>query len=147
MKGNRFSSKLLASALCVLTAGAAAAQTAPEEIADCPERAAGVYHSYEYRPAEAEPVPEGYVPFYISHYGRHGSRYHSSEAHYTAPLVPLREAAAAGTLTAAGRAVLAKGEALAADAAGRYGDLSPRGVREHHAFGDRPVFALSLIHI
>ena len=116
MKGNRFSSKLLASALCVLTAGAAAAQTAPEEIADCPERAAGVYHSYEYRPAEAEPVPEGYVPFYISHYGRHGSRYHSSEAHYTAPLVPLREAAAAGTLTAAGRAVLAKGEALAADA-------------------------------
>lgn len=131
MKGNRFSSKLLASALCVLTAGAAAAQTAPEEIADCPERAAGVYHSYEYRPAEAEPVPEGYVPFYISHYGRHGSRYHSSEAHYTAPLVPLREAAAAGTLTAAGRAVLAKGEALAADAAGRYGDLSPRGVREH----------------
>ena len=41
---------------------------------------------YEYRPAEAEPVPEGYVPFYISHYGRHGSRYHSSEAHYTAPV-------------------------------------------------------------
>lgn len=137
MKGNRFSSKLLASALCVLTAGAAAAQTAPEEIADCPERAAGVYHSYEYRPAEAEPVPEGYVPFYISHYGRHGSRYHSSEAHYTAPLVPLREAAAAGTLTAAGRAVLAKGEALAADAAGRYGDLSPRGVREHRAIAER----------
>ena len=43
----------------------------------------------------------------------------------------------AGTLTAAGRAVLAKGEALAADAAGRYGDLSPRGVREHRAIAER----------
>ena len=81
-------------ALAVLAAGSVAAQTAPEEIAANPERSAGVYHSYEYLPSEEVPVPKGYHPFYISHYGRHGSRYHYAEELYTAPLVPLRAAAA-----------------------------------------------------
>ena len=62
------------------------------------------------------PFRKGYHPFYISHYGRHGSRYHYAEELYTAPLVPLRAAAAADALTPLGRTVLAKGEALAADA-------------------------------
>ncbi len=124
-------------ALAVLAAGSVAAQTAPEEIAANPERSAGVYHSYEYLPSEEVPVPKGYHPFYISHYGRHGSRYHYAEELYTAPLVPLRAAAAADALTPLGRTVLAKGEALAADAVGRYGDLTPRGVEEHRAIAER----------
>lgn len=129
--------RILLSALAVLIGGSIAAQTAPEEIAANPERSAGVYHSYEYRPSEEVPVPKGYRPFYISHYGRHGSRYHSSEQLYTAALVALRSAAAADALTPLGREILEKGEALAADAAGRYGDLSPRGVREHRAIAER----------
>ena len=38
------------------------------------ERAGINTHPYEYRPAAETKVPKGYKPFYISHYGRHGSR-------------------------------------------------------------------------
>ena len=72
------------------------AQTAREQIAAVPERAGGIYHSYEYRPAAAAPVPDGYTPFYISHYGRHGSRWHASESVYAGPLKILRKAAEMG---------------------------------------------------
>lgn len=44
----------------------------------------GVYYAY---PAPKKPVsvkaPEGYTPFYISHYGRHGSRWLPSDSRYT----------------------------------------------------------------
>ena len=124
-------------ALLLLAAICAEAQTTPAEIVARPELSAGIYHSYDYRPGPAAPVPDGYAPFYISHYGRHGSRYHSTEAAYAEPLAALRKAAEAGKLTPKGREVLAKVEALAADADKRYGDLSPRGVQEHRGIAER----------
>lgn len=134
---NRFTLKVRLLALLLLTAACAAAQTMPAEIAENPERAAGIYHSYEYLPGPAAPVPAGYAPFYISHYSRHGSRYHASASTYTEPLEILRKAAGEGILTPKGREVLAKAESLAAGAEGRYGDLSPRGVAEHRAIAGR----------
>lgn len=124
-------------ALLLLAGSCALAQTTPAEIAAQPERAAGIYHSYEYRPGPDAPVPDGYVPFYISHYGRHGSRYHASESAYTKPLATLRKLAEEGKLTPKGREVLAKVEILAADAHLRYGDLSPRGAAEHRGIAER----------
>ena len=44
-------------------------------IAENPDRAANNMHSYEFNPIEDTPAPKGFKPFYISHYGRHGSRY------------------------------------------------------------------------
>ena len=120
----------------------ATAQTAREQIAAMPERAAGIYHSYEYLPGPAVPAPKGYVPFYISHYGRHGSRWHTSEKIYAEPLGILRKADSAGVLTPKGRDLLAKVEVIAADARDRYGDLSPRGVAEHRGLPNaciRPI--------
>ena len=134
---NRFTLKVRLLALLLLTAACAAAQTTPAEIVENPERAAGIYHSYEYLPGPAAPVPAGYAPFYISHYSRHGSRYHASASTYTEPLEILRKAAGEGILTPKCREVLAKAEALAAGAEGRYGDLSPRGVAEHRAIAGR----------
>lgn len=134
---NRFTLKVRLLALLLLTAACAVAQTTPAEIVENPERAAGIYHSYEYLPGPAAPVPAGYAPFYISHYSRHGSRYHASASTYTEPLEILRKAAGEGILTPKGREVLAKAEALAAGAEGRYGDLSPRGVAEHRAIAGR----------
>ena len=64
-------------ALLLLAATCAAAQPTPAQLAARPELTASIYHSYEYLPGPAAPVPDGYEPFYISHYGRHGSRYHS----------------------------------------------------------------------
>ena len=124
-------------ALSLLAATCAAAQPTPAEIAARPERSAGIYHSYEYLPGPAAPVPAGYEPFYISHYGRHGSRYHSKEKAYAQPLDALRRAAGAGKLTPKGQEVLAKVEALAEDARLRYGDLSPRGTAEHRGIAER----------
>ena len=34
-----------------------------------------VYYAYTYDNPARTPAPEGYEPFYISHYGRHGSRW------------------------------------------------------------------------
>lgn len=80
---------------------------------------------------------DGYTPFYISHYGRHGSRWHASESVYAGPLKILRKAAEAGALTPLGRDVLGRVEIIAADADKRYGDLSPRGVAEHRGIAER----------
>lgn len=124
---NRLALKLrFCAAFLLLGLWGADAQTAREQIAAVPERAGGIYHSYEYRPAAAAPVPDGYTPFYISHYGRHGSRWHASESVYAGPLKILRKAAEAGALTPLGRDVLGRVEIIAADADKRYGDLSPR---------------------
>ena len=60
-------------ALLLLAATCAAAQPTPAQLASRPELTASIYHSYEYLPGPAAPVPDGYEPFYISHYGRHGT--------------------------------------------------------------------------
>lgn len=124
-------------ALLLPAATCAFAQSLPAQLAARPELTAGIYHSYEYRPGPEAPVPAGYEPFYISHYGRHGSRYHTTEAVYAEPLAALRKADEAGVLTPKGREVLAKVEVLTADARKRYGDLSPRGVQELRGIAER----------
>lgn len=134
---NRFLPKFLLPVLLLLSAHAAEAQTSPEDLVRNRDRAAGIYHSYEYLPGADVPAPKGYVPFYISHYGRHGSRYHISQSAYEQPLKALRKAAAAGTLTPRGEEVLAVAETLAEDARLRYGDLSPRGAGEHRGIAER----------
>lgn len=125
------------SGFLLFAATGAAAQTTPVQIAVNPERSAGIYHSYEFQPCAPAPAPEGFVPFYISHYGRHGSRYHTSEKAYTGPLETLRCLDKAGALTPKGREALSKAEALDKDARLRYGDLSKRGVKEHRAIAGR----------
>ncbi len=131
MKRLLFTTLLLPTAIC------ASAQTLPAELAAMPERAAGIYHSYEAPSASDAVVPEGYTPFYISHYGRHGSRWHTSEPFYATPLKALRQADEKGVLTARGRELLDQVCRLAEDAGGRYGDLSPRGAREHRDIARR----------
>ena len=39
------------------------------------ERLGGVYFAYPVTATKMAAAPEGYEPFYISHYGRHGSRW------------------------------------------------------------------------
>ena len=129
--------KSLLQALLLLGGMSVSAQTTLAEIAKNPECSGGIYHSYYYHPGPAVPAPKGYIPFYISHYGRHGSRYHTSEKAYIWPLEMLRKAEKTGTLTPKGREVLTKVELLAEDARLRCGDLSPRGVQEHRGIAER----------
>ena len=52
-----------------------------------PQQMGGVYYAYPiesgFDKPQLQPAPEGYEPFYISHYGRHGSRWLTSDARYT----------------------------------------------------------------
>ncbi|MCR5644367.1 MAG: C13 family peptidase [Prevotella sp.] len=47
-----------------------------------PRKAYGNDYPYRLTMATMTPAPEGYVPFYISHYGRHGSRYYWNDRLY-----------------------------------------------------------------
>ena len=78
----------------LLLSGGAAAQSTKEQTLEDLNRTAALYYCYENHPrAAATPAPEGYEPFYISHYGRHGSRWHASESVYENPRAKLRKAA------------------------------------------------------
>ena len=107
------------------------AQASLDEIAAAPGKAGGVYYAYPEPEILQTPAPAGYKPFYISHYGRHGSRYLISDNDYTAPRDILRRAADADALTPLGRDILSRLDSVWIEAQGRGGELSPLGVRQH----------------
>ena len=83
------------------------------------------------------PAPKGYVPYYMSHYGRHGSRWLIGERDYTLPMGTLKNAREAGKLTPLGEDVLKKLEAFFPTTVKRLGDLTTVGERQHHGIGKR----------
>lgn len=109
----------------------AASQSASEEIRVNPAFAAGKYYAYQAPKVTLTPVPEGYEPFYISAFARHGSRYLTKKKKYDEPLAVLRKAESEGVLTADGKRALRIVEALAKEADGRYGELTPKGAQQH----------------
>jgi hypothetical protein len=113
------------------------AQTTREEFLSNIQRAGGIYHSYEFNQTQATPAPQGYKPFYISHYGRHGSRWLSSAKYYHQPEEVFREAYQANKLTDLGAGVYNRLKIIAADADMRYGELSPLGVVEQKNIAER----------
>ena len=83
------------------------------------------------------PTPKGYEPFYLSHYGRHGSRWLTGENQYAEAMDPLREAKEKGKLTAKGEELLASMENFFTCCDKRFGDLTTVGERQHHRIGYR----------
>ena len=127
-------------ALCLLCCGAAVAQqTAKEELKANHYLAGSNYLDYDRQLATEPltPAPKGYEPFYMSHYGRHGSRWLIGEGEYTSPLNTLREADSEGKLTAEGKAVLKKLEAFYPTTVKRLGELTTVGERQHHGIVSR----------
>ena len=133
----------------------AAAQTAREEIKANKYLAGSNYLDYnrQLTTQKLTPAPKGYVPFYMSHYGRHGSRWLISKDSYTSVVEPMQKAKAAGKLTAKGLEVLALLERFVAEppanfptldgkwqgAQPRLGDLTTVGERQHHGIAQRMV--------
>ena len=113
------------------------AQTTKEEFLSDVNHASGIYQIYKYVPTPATPAPNGYEPFYISHYGRHGSRWIHTPESYTSPQNILNEAHKAKKLSALGESLYNKVTLAAKDAEGRYGDLTPLGVKEHRQIAER----------
>jgi len=81
--------------------------------------------------APLTPAPEGKHPFYISHYGRHGSRYLSNRKGYDIPYNYLKTADSLGLLTPKGKEVMNEIKRIIDDSEGRWGDLSGLGKRQH----------------
>lgn len=117
--------------LSLLLAVMAGAQGVREEIASDPWKAAGLHYSYPGPQSVQTKAPRGYKPFYISHFGRHGSRWHINPNNYAAPVATLSKADSAGVLSPLGKEVLAKAEALAEDGRDRLGELTPLGMQQH----------------
>ena len=102
-----------------------------------PGRAGGTYYAYPGNPVCETPAPKGYKPFYISHYGRHGSRYLTKDERYSRPLAFYREQAGKGNLTPLGEDFLHRLETLWAEVEGKGGQLSGQGVRQHKEIAGR----------
>lgn len=115
----------------------AAGQATLEEIAATPEKAGGVYYAYPEVTEVQTAIPDGYTPFYISHYGRHGSRYLISDRDYSDLMVLMHRAAEANALTPLGLDVVTRLDSIWKEAQGRGGELSPLGVRQHRGIATR----------
>jgi len=113
------------------------AQTSLQEIKDNPAKAGGVYYAYPVTEIHNTPAPKGYRPFYISHYGRHGSRYLISDNDYKWVLDKFRDADSKHALTSLGSDVLIRLDSIWQEGRGRGGELSPLGSRQHHDIADR----------
>ena len=100
--------------------------------------AAGSYGLYPDKDLPQQtPAPKGYKPFYISHYGRHGSRYLSDMKAYKLPTKMLHDADSLGKLTAFGQMAYREMRLNLADAEGRWGDLTDIGKRQQSAIAHR----------
>lgn len=91
---------------------------------------------YEYLPVAETPVPKGFKPVYISHYGRHGSR-SDWDGGYKDVLDLFAKAQAANLLTPAGVKAYEDAATIYALHNGMNGRLTPRGAREHRAIAQR----------
>lgn len=95
----------------------------------------GVYYAY---PAPKKPVsvkaPEGYTAFYVSHYGRHGSRWLPSDSRYTWVNHHFDDET---NLTPLGKKVKGWLTQVWENAKGNGGKLTKLGEKQHRGIADR----------
>ncbi len=123
--------------LCILITQTVSSQATREEIFNDIATTGGVYYAYPGPQKPQAKAPKGYEPFYISHFGRHGSRWLISDDEYTRVMDVLEKAHNAGTLTPLGEDVRKRLDIVWADAQGHGGDLSPVGVDQQRGIAER----------
>ena len=115
--------------LCV-TAGAQRLGVREEVRADW-NKSSGLDCLLDLSPKALTPVPKGYEAVYISHYGRHGSRYAYTGDAYSIILNMLAEGRREGNLTARGESLLNDLEPFWEYVQYRVGDLTEIGWNQH----------------
>lgn len=114
------------------------AQTPKEEIAENPNLAASNYLAYpDPKQKVLTPAPAGYKPVYLSHYGRHGSRYHICKGSYQDAFKILAHADSLGKLTPLGKETFEKVRLLTEEARKRDGELTELGAEQHRGIARR----------
>ena len=121
----------------LLFAATAVGQTAYEKIMADQSYALGVYRLYptEFKPQT--PAPKGYKPFYISHYGRHGSRYVLRDEKFDRAYNVFADAAYFNKLTPFGKEIFERMTKAKEGAYGRGGELSLKGQEQHRQIARR----------
>ncbi len=103
-----------------------------------PKLSANNYQAYPDKALPAIPAaPAGYEPFFINHYGRHGSRWLIHEEKYTYPLRMLEIGERNGQLTPRGQQVLDILRQVHEASRGRLGELSDIGHEQHQGIARR----------
>ena len=134
MKGKR-SLFLLLLIATLLPAGA---QTVIDLIREKPQYASCNYNTYpDSIKAKQTPAPQGKHPFYISHYGRHGSRYINNRSGFDIPYKMMLHADSVEELTPIGKRVLEEARLIMADTEGQWGDLTSYGKKQQRQIGRR----------
>lgn len=110
-----------------------------EDVRNDWNKASGLDNVYDFDTPELTPAPQGYEPFYVSHYGRHGSRYAYTSSAYTVLLKLLREEA--DNLTPYGQELLSRLEAFYPKVQYHTGDLTRKGWEQHQEIARRMVQA------
>ncbi|MFV0537064.1 MAG: histidine-type phosphatase [Dysgonomonas sp.] len=124
--------------LLLAVLGVAFSQTTKEELFATPEKTAGVYYTYPDQDIVSYTAPpKGFEPFYISHFGRHGSRYLISDSDYKNVLDKFEDANKNNALTILGKDVYSRLQQVWKEAKFRGGDLSPLGIQEHKGIAKR----------
>ena len=113
------------------------AQRAFDVIASDRNLSASNYCIYPEVSVSLTPPPAGKRPFYISHYGRHGSRYLNNRKAYDIPYAALCRADSLGKLTAVGQQVKEELRFIIDDSEGRWGDLSDIGKEQQRKIAQR----------
>ena len=107
-------------------------------IKQMPSYASCNYHVYpDSITTPLTPSPAGKKPFYISHYGRHGSRYISSRSGYDIPYIMMLQADSLDELTPVGRKVLHEMNLIMQDTENRWGELTGYGKKQLQQIGRR----------
>jgi len=95
------------------------------------DKAAGCEGPYRFDAPALTSAPKGYTPFYISHYGRHGSRYAWNSNTYSLLKKVLDEASRTGSLTPRGEKLYKDFNAFYLEPLINTGDLSKMGMEQH----------------
>ena len=129
---------ILFTILFSLFTGEALSQPVMELIEKNPAYASCNYSIYpDSIPDNLTPAPSGKRPFYISHYGRHGSRYISNRKGYDTPYKMMLRAGAVDELTPVGKKVLDEMTLILNDTEGRWGELTSLGAQQHRQIAKR----------
>ena len=98
------------------------------------EKLGGVYYAYPMTETTLADAPEGFEPFYISHYGRHGSRWLPNDKRYVWVNKQFEDK---NRLTKLGKNVRRRLEKIWKNAEGNGGLLTPLGGRQHRQIARR----------
>lgn len=127
----------LSAVLAVLALSGSSAQEYAELIRSNPAMGGANMMNYHFDKTDHTPAPRGYKPFYISHYGRHGSRYDGTDVNAKKVWPIMKQADKMGLLTEAGKAFWKDLSALFKEQKGMYGMLTSLGAREHRGIAER----------